>query len=227
VPETLPVCGTVARLPRPSLSITFDNLGEAAEVEMGWWGDRALGTHKTAPFVAKLIEALGDVKATYFIEASNAEVYPEVIKAWASAGHEVGLHAWRHESWGRCPTDRRRELLERSMRAMLSIGITPVGFRPPGGVVPDDAWVQFQDVGLSYCSGLGEPGIFEIKDMLSFPFAWRNVDAYVLEEVMKEVRVACGDPLIAPGLDVWRPAVIALSSFIQSFSSTPMKSSQS
>ena len=35
---------------RAALSITDDNLGEAAEVELGLWGDQPVGQHHTARF---------------------------------------------------------------------------------------------------------------------------------------------------------------------------------
>ncbi len=189
---------------RAALSITFDNLGEAAELEMGMWNDQPVGVHHTAAFVPRLIEVLGDVRATYFIEASNAELYPEAIKAWHAAGHEVGVHAWRHEVWEKCTPDRRRELLAASLAAMRGLGIEAVGFRPPGGTIPIEAWKEFEDAGLFYCSELGPTEIGHFGQVLSVPFQWRSVDVYMIEEVMGFMRVRCGDPEAPFGIDIWR-----------------------
>lgn len=188
---------------RAALSITFDNLGEAAELELGLWGDQPLGVHHTAAFVPELVDVLGDVRATYFIEASNVAIYPEAIRAWAAAGHEVGMHAWRHESWERCAPERRRELLARSLAAMRSLGLDPVGFRPPGGVIQPEAWQEFEDAGLLYCSELGAPGVGRVGNVISVPFAWRAVDVYMIEDVMAFMRERCGDPQTPFALDVW------------------------
>lgn len=194
---------------RAALTLSFDNMGEAAWLEMNMWGDQPVGQHYTAAFVPRLIDALGDVRATYFIEASNAEIYPGAIRQWAAAGHEVGIHAWRHEAWDRTPSARRREILQRSLGAMQKIGIAPVGFRPPGGALPHEAWAEFEDAGLHYCSSLGEPGISRIGRMMSLPFAWNNVDSYMIEELAKPLRVMFGDPAEPYSLAEWDAALSA------------------
>ena len=187
-----------------ALSITFDNLGEAAELELGLWGDQPIGAHHTAAFVPRLVEALGDTRTTYFIEASNVALYPEAIQRWAAAGHEVGLHAWRHEAWERCPASRRHDLLRNSLAAMHSINVDPVGFRPPGGVIPREAWSEFSEAGLLYCSELGEPGVGHVGSVVSVPFAWRAVDVYMLEDVMGFMRLKSGDREKPFSISEWR-----------------------
>ena len=189
---------------RGALCITFDNLGEAALLERGMWGDQPVGEHYTAAFVPRLIEALGDVRTTYFIEASNVALYPDAIKSWVAAGHEVALHAWRHEVWESCDPARRRKLLKDCRQAMRSIGVEPVGFRPPGGAIPSEAWREFEDAGLLYCSDLGTSGVEQIGGMLALPFEWRSVDAYMIEGIMAFMRERCGDQSDPYTLTDWR-----------------------
>ena len=192
---------------RAALAITFDNLGEAAWLEMDMWDGSPVGHHYTAAFVPKLIETLGDVPATYFVEASNCAIYPDAIKQWAAAGNEVGIHAWRHEAWDRTPSAKRRDILVRAIAAMRSLGIEPVGFRPPGGALPAEAWPEFEEAGLLYASDLGKPGIKRVGGMVSLPFAWSNVDSYMIEDLAKPLRVMFGDPEEPFSLDEWRAAL--------------------
>lgn len=193
---------------RAAMAITFDNLGEAAEIEGGMWGDQPVGQHYTADFLPRLIDLLGDVPATYFMEASNVALYPEAIRHWHRAGKEVGLHGWRHETWSSCDPARRRRLLTQSMAALREIGVTPTGFRPPGGDFPADAWSELAQAGLSYCSALGEPGTVHVESgLVAIPFDWRCVDAYMLEDLFGALRLAHDDAEKPLSIQEWSAAL--------------------
>jgi peptidoglycan/xylan/chitin deacetylase (PgdA/CDA1 family) len=189
---------------RGALCLTFDNLGEASAVELGAWGDRPLGQHYTAPFVDKLIAALGETRATYFIEGVNAKIYPNEIRAWADAGLEVGLHAWRHEAWTQLPSETRVELLQRSQDAMAKIGVEPVGFRPPGDAASPEVWAELEAAGFSYCSDAGPGGIRKVGNLVALPFEWNLVDAYVLEAITAPMRLRYGGQAEPRSISEWR-----------------------
>src|SRR3954452_10409384 len=90
------------------LALTFDNLGEAAELEMGALPTGApLGHHETAlEVLPRLLGQLEDreLAATFFVEGLNAEIFPDLLREIDGAGHEVAFHAWRHERWGELST---------------------------------------------------------------------------------------------------------------------------
>ena len=121
----------------PTVSLTFDNLGEVADLERGRWpADAPLGRHasvtRTLPRVLELL-ASADVRATFFVEGLNAELYPDALRSIADAGHEVAFHGWQHERWAELSPDEERESFERGVTALDALGLRPVGFRPPGG----------------------------------------------------------------------------------------------
>jgi hypothetical protein len=61
-----------------ALSFTFDNLGEAADIEFGQWpADKPVGEHYSARrVVPALLSRLEGVRATFFIEGWNTGIYP-------------------------------------------------------------------------------------------------------------------------------------------------------
>jgi peptidoglycan/xylan/chitin deacetylase (PgdA/CDA1 family) len=165
---------------RAAVSITFDNLGEAAELELGLQPeDEPLGGHYSVtdalPIVLEELEKAG-LPATFFVEGLNAEVYPEALKQVASAGHEVGYHAWRHEDWSLLEPDDEKQNLARGRAAMRGIGLSPVGFRPPGGLLNRSTLALLQQSGFEYCSPAGSGA--GIDGVVVLPFAWPAVDAY-------------------------------------------------
>src|ERR1700675_1119036 len=112
-----------------AVSVTFDNLGEAAQLQLGMWPeDVPQGEHFTVlEVLPRLLELLAarDVRATFFVEGLNAEMYPGALRELTQAGHEVAVHAWRHEEWGALDPTTEAALLDRSTEAMRSIGIEP------------------------------------------------------------------------------------------------------
>lgn len=195
-----------------AFSVTFDNFGEAADIELGRHpADQAVGTHYTAheclPTILKIVE---QHPVTYFIEAINVARYPEQIKAIRDAGHEISMHAWQHENWGSRNPQQRQDILQRSLDAFETLGIRPGGFRPPGGVMPPGSLQEFHDAGLSYCSPLGEAGASGIDQKIAvLPFAWKHVDAYMLDPGLGALRTRFGDPAAAVDESVWQDSLTA------------------
>src|SRR5258708_4133580 len=137
-----------------AVSFTFDNLGEASDIEFGKWPvDKPIGSHMTVTqVVPELLHRLRDLRVTFFVEAWNATVYPTTLWAMASAGHEVGLHGLRHEIWTTLTPQRQLEVLEKSLEAMAVAGLRPAGFRPPGGYGPSNLPELLSPHGLAYFS---------------------------------------------------------------------------
>ena len=180
----------------PIVSITFDNLGEAAQLELEMWPQEVpMGEHFTVTDVLpRLLDLLAshDVRATFFVEGLNAEMYPQALHTIVSAGHEVAVHAWRHEEWATLDADSEVALLERATEGMRSIGIHPRGFRPPGGGLTDRTLQLLGERGYTYVSPAGErEGLLEGLAVL--PFRWPLVDAYSYLPQFAGLRERYGD----------------------------------
>ncbi|HYU72964.1 MAG TPA: polysaccharide deacetylase family protein [Ktedonobacteraceae bacterium] len=164
-----------------AVSITFDNLGEAAELERGTWPkDIPLGQHysvtRILPTILKMLDELG-LSATFFVEGLNAELYPQALQGIVAAGHEVGYHAWRHEEWHKLSYADEVRILERGLPAMSKLAIRPYGFRPPRGALTASSVKLLKNLGFTYCSPAGSSsGISE--GLVILPFEWPHVDAY-------------------------------------------------
>jgi peptidoglycan/xylan/chitin deacetylase (PgdA/CDA1 family) len=119
------------------IALTFDNLGEAADLERGLSpADAPLGRHPSVTTVLpRLLQELDDLglRATFCVEALNCELYPEALTGIAARGHELAMHAWRHEAWGDLGAGREDELLGSGRAAFDALGLDVRGFRPPGG----------------------------------------------------------------------------------------------
>lgn len=166
---------------RAVVSVTFDNLGEVTALARGEWPKgEPLGEHfsvtRVLPRILDLLEETG-LRATFFVEGLNAELYPEALRGLADAGHEVAYHGWCHETWSGLDADDERDLLERGARAFADLGLRPAGFRPPGGELTPGSTHALRDLGFTYCSPAGEA--VETRDgIIVLPFRWPLIDAF-------------------------------------------------
>jgi peptidoglycan/xylan/chitin deacetylase (PgdA/CDA1 family) len=163
------------------VSVTFDNLGEAADLERGLWPEsEPLGRHfsvtRTLPRILGMLDEIG-LRATFFVEGLNAELCPDELLEIAGAGHEIGYHGWRHEYWAGLSRSDEVRLLERGIDKMDELGIRPRGFRPPGGRLTPNSQQLLEGLGFTHCSPAGR-GIGFLGDLVVMPFEWRLVDAY-------------------------------------------------
>ena len=174
-----------------TVSVTFDNLGEAAELERGTWPeDRPLGqhfsVHEALPELLSLL-AREDLRATFFVEGLNGQLYPQALQGLRAAGHEVACHGWRHEPWHEVSDE-----AERLARARDALG-GPIGFRPPGGRLNERTPEILGALGYRYCSPAGSHA-GRLGGIAVLPFRWELIDAYYYVPHFGALRTRNGDP---------------------------------
>jgi peptidoglycan/xylan/chitin deacetylase (PgdA/CDA1 family) len=166
---------------RAAVTVSFDNLGEVSDIARGRWPeDEPLGRHfsvvRALPAIRALLDELG-LRATFFVEGRNTELYPGTLTDLAADGHEVAYHGWCHEQWADLDPARERELLERGRRAMEGLGLALRGFRPPGGRLTGASLRLLRELGFTHCSPAGT-GVGRRDGVAILPFRWPLLDAF-------------------------------------------------
>ena len=197
---------------RTAVVLTIDNMGEAADLDRGLWpDDEPIGKHFSVFDVLPNFLAIlrkYDIKATYFIESWNLSVYRDAIaKQIARDGHEIGWHAWRHETWSKLKdADAERSNIAKSFgseglegyhaNATSEDWATTVykGFRPPGGIIHGLRTLELcADYGLQYVSPAGfDASLVKLnngqRSIVVLPFRWSTVDAYFYMKTFTKLR---------------------------------------
>jgi peptidoglycan/xylan/chitin deacetylase (PgdA/CDA1 family) len=123
-----PPAGTAGPLP---VALTFDD---------GPWPDT------TAQILAILVQRQGP--ATFFVVGRQVQRYPELVRRELVAGMAVGSHSWSHpQPFDQLPVARIRDEIARGRRSLQTLGVRPVGFRPPGGATSPAGAATAQAVG--------------------------------------------------------------------------------
>lgn len=178
------------RVATAEVLLTFDNLGEAADEELGLPVEASphFSVVDALPRILSLLDR-ARLQATFFVEAINVKRYPDALAAILDGGHELGCHAWRHESWHRLDAGARRGVLRRALTALRSCGAEVQGFRPPGGLLEKADFAALAAEGIRWASPAGrQAGVRE--DVVCLPFAWREIDAYFFAPALAPLRQA-------------------------------------
>jgi peptidoglycan/xylan/chitin deacetylase (PgdA/CDA1 family) len=185
-----------------TITLTFDNLGEATALERGTWdGTMPLGRDPSVTVaLPRLLDELErhGLRATFCVEAINCELYPAALHKIADRGHELAGHGWRHEPWSGLEPDHESELLRRCRTVFAAHDLEVSGFRPPGGELAGGDPELLSAHGFAWCSpfvGDGSaPEPVAGSSLRYVPFTWDLVDAYLLMDSFAAVRERRGDP---------------------------------
>src|ERR1043166_2939863 len=121
---------------RCAVALSFDADHETGELrEAGESiGRLAQGQYGNRQGVPRILEILRsrDVRASFFMPAVAAMLYPDELRRVVAEGHEIGIHGWIHERNSILPLQAERDLQMRSADVLERIaGVRPVGIRTP------------------------------------------------------------------------------------------------
>ncbi|MFL5842241.1 MAG: polysaccharide deacetylase family protein [Thermoleophilaceae bacterium] len=129
-PRIASSAGIARRLPGRGVTLTFDD------------GPHPEGT-------PAVLEALGDVKAVFFLAGEQVERFPEVAADVAARGHAIAVHCHRHRAHVFLSERAIRDDIERAREAIRdATGTEPKLHRPPLGIYSESGLRVTRALGL-------------------------------------------------------------------------------
>jgi peptidoglycan-N-acetylglucosamine deacetylase len=174
---------------RCAVALSFDSDHDTTDLRdggesIGRLSQGQYGYRQGVPRILDILHA-HDVKASFFVPAVTALLYPDEQRRVVAEGHEIAIHGWIHERNSELPPKDERELQMRSADTLERIaGVRPVGIRTPSWDFTPHTLAITREMGLLYDSSLmadvdcyellmdGEPtGVVEL------PVEWVRDDA--------------------------------------------------
>jgi peptidoglycan/xylan/chitin deacetylase (PgdA/CDA1 family) len=174
---------------RCAVALSFDSDHETNELRDGGQsiGRLSQGQYGARQGVPRILEILGraGVKASFFVPAVTALLYPDEQRRVIAEGHEIGIHGWIHERNSELPAQAERELQMRSADALEKIcGRRPVGIRTPSWDFSPHTLAITKEMGLLYDSSLmADVDCYELEmdgkasGVIELPVEWIRDDA--------------------------------------------------
>jgi peptidoglycan/xylan/chitin deacetylase (PgdA/CDA1 family) len=174
---------------RCAVALSFDSDHETNELRDGGksigrmsWGQ--YGSRVGVPRIAALLRD-HDVRASFYVPAVTALVYPDEQRALVAEGHEVGMHGWIHELNSVLPREAERELMLRAADTLEQItGIRPIGLRTPSWDFSSTTLAIAKELGIEYDSSLmADEDCYELlldgepTKIVELPVEWIRDDA--------------------------------------------------
>ncbi len=174
---------------RCAIALSFDSDHETNELRDGGksigrmsWGQ--YGNRVGVPRIVKLLRA-HDVRASFYVPAVTALIYPDEQRELVADGHEVGIHGWIHELNSVLPREAERDLMFRSADTLEQItGVRPIGMRTPSWDFTPSTLAIAKEVGLEYDSSLmADEDCYELlldgepTNIVELPVEWVRDDA--------------------------------------------------
>jgi len=174
---------------RCAVALSFDSDHETNELRdggesIGKLSQGQYGNRQGVPRILSLLKDF-DVKASFFVPAVTALLYPDEQRRAVAEGHEVAIHGWIHERNSVLPLEAERDLQRRSADVLEKIcGKRPVGIRTPSWDFSPNTLAITKEMGLLYDSSLmADVDCYELEldgkptGVVELPVEWIRDDA--------------------------------------------------
>jgi peptidoglycan-N-acetylglucosamine deacetylase len=174
---------------RCAVALSFDSDHDTSDLRDGGESISKLsqgqyGYRQSVPRILEMLRA-HDIRATFFVPAVVALLYPDEQRRVVAEGHEVGIHGWIHERNSELPPPAERELQMRSAEVLERVtGVRPVGIRTPSWDFTPHTLAITKEMGLLYDSSLmGDDDCYELlmngepTGVVELPVEWIRDDA--------------------------------------------------
>ncbi len=174
---------------RCAVALSFDSDHETNELReagesIGRLSQGQYGNRQGIPRILEILQRHA-VKASFFVPAVTALLYPDEQRRLAAEGHEIGIHGWIHERNSELPLEAERDLQLRSAEVLEKVaGTRPVGIRTPSWDFSPHTLAITQEMGLLYDSSLmADVDCYELlmdgkeTGVVELPVEWIRDDA--------------------------------------------------
>jgi peptidoglycan/xylan/chitin deacetylase (PgdA/CDA1 family) len=174
---------------RCAVALSFDSDHETSELReagesIGRLSQGQYGNRQGVPRVLEVLRS-HDVKASFFVPAVTALLYPDEQRRVVAAGHEIGIHGWIHERNSVLPLEAERDLQMRSADVLERVaGVRPVGIRTPSWDFSPHTLMITREMELIYDSSLmADVDCYELlmngenSGVVELPVEWIRDDA--------------------------------------------------
>ena len=174
---------------RCAVALSFDSDHETNELREGGEsiGRLSQGQYGNRQGIPRILDILGraGVKASFFVPAVTALLYPDEQRRVAAEGHEIAIHGWIHERNSELPLQAERDLQMRSAYVLEKVsGQRPVGIRTPSWDFSPNTLAITKEMGLLYDSSLmADVDCYELvmdgkeTGVVELPVEWIRDDA--------------------------------------------------
>jgi peptidoglycan/xylan/chitin deacetylase (PgdA/CDA1 family) len=127
------------------LAVTFDVDAESAwlaadpaySVRLSTLSEARYGVGRGLRRVLDLLDSYG-ARGTFYVPGTTVERHPDAVAGIVEAGHVIGHHGHEHLKTHLVSAPAQREEIDRGLRALRGLGVTPRGYRSPAWELTPD-----------------------------------------------------------------------------------------